>query len=238
MAGGGGVAAYIRTDKRPSQDWQTMSILTKRFTAFDWTPESSRFLLFWTSEEAPCIFSSHLIVNLVVYLCAKALNPRINETRSGGNLFQPVPQVQSQLQTSRFSIPLIFLLSNVVSMFPRASGTIMDNNLHVSSHSYASLSRAPVKYFLALMDPLDYPLYDAYSNHVTASESFSITSGYGRNLQNLQNPLGCWFRALGVCKYYMISLFVKKLLLNACLMPVLHPTLCRFLHSWIPKTGF
>jgi hypothetical protein len=137
----------------------------------------------------------------------------------------------------RFSIPLIFLLSNLVSMFPRASGTIMDNSLHVSSHSYASLSRAPVKLFLAQMDPLDYPLYDAYSNHVTASESFSITSGYGRNLQNLQNPLGCWFRALGVCKYYMISLFVKKLLLNACLAHTA-PNIVQILHSWIPKTGF
>jgi hypothetical protein len=93
-----------------------LSILTKRLIAFNCTPENSRILLFWTSEEASCIFqqllglasllllrcshkgllySSHLIVDSVVYLCAKfgALNPRINEIRFGGNWFQPVPQV-------------------------------------------------------------------------------------------------------------------------------------------------
>jgi hypothetical protein len=82
---------------------------TKRLIAFDCTPESSRILPFWTSEEAPCIFqqllmlasqlmlrgsskgllcSSYSIVNHVAYLCAKfgaALNPRISEIRSGGN---------------------------------------------------------------------------------------------------------------------------------------------------------
>jgi hypothetical protein len=81
-------------------------------------------------------YSSHLILNLIVYLCAKfgALNQRINEIRSGGNLLQPLPQCQ----TSRFSIPTILWLSNLVAMFPRASGAIMDSNLHVSSHSYAS----------------------------------------------------------------------------------------------------
>jgi hypothetical protein len=55
--------------------------------------------------------------------------------------------------------------------------------------------------------------------------------------------------AWAVCKYYMISSFVtrKKLHLNACLVkvrdgtvtvPVLRLTLCRFLYSWFPKTGF
>ena len=137
-----------------------MSILTKRLVAFDCTPESSRILQFWTSEEAPWkstmvltlasllllrglskgrFYSSHLILNLIVYLCAKfgALNQRINEIRSGGNLSQPLPQCQ----TSRFSIPTILWLSNLVAMFPRASGAIMDSNLHVSSHSYASRLR-------------------------------------------------------------------------------------------------
>ena len=160
MAGGGGVAAYDRTDKHPCHDWQTVSILTKRLVAFDCTPESSRILHFWTSEEAPwkstmvlalasllllrCpsqgrFYCSHLILNLIVYLCAKfgALNQRINEIRSGGNLSQPLPQCQ----TSRFSIPTILWLSNLVAMFPRASGAIMDSNLHVSSHSYASRLR-------------------------------------------------------------------------------------------------
>jgi hypothetical protein len=39
------------------------------------------------------------------------------------------------------------------------------------------------------MDFLDYLLYDTYSNHVTASESFTITNGYIRISQHLQNPL-------------------------------------------------
>jgi hypothetical protein len=134
-----------------------VSILTNGLISFDCTPERSRILLFWTSEEAPCISqqlwtlasrlllrgsskgqlcSSHSIVNSVIYLCAKfqALIPRINKVRSGGNWFQPVPQVQ----TSRFSIPNIFWLSNLAAMFPRASRTIMDNSLHVSFHYYSS----------------------------------------------------------------------------------------------------
>jgi hypothetical protein len=49
-----------------------------------------------------------------------ALNPRINTTRSGGNWLQPVPQVK----TSSFSIPSIFWLSNLVSIFYRASGLL------------------------------------------------------------------------------------------------------------------
>jgi hypothetical protein len=42
-------------------------------------------------------------------------------------------------------------------------------------------------------DKLDYVLYDAYSDHITASESFSIINGpwYVRNSQHLENPLGC-----------------------------------------------
>ena len=132
-----------------------MSILTKRLVAFDCTPESSRILHFWTSEEAPwkstmvlalasllllrcpsqgLFYSSHLILNLIVYLCAKfgALNQRINEIRSGGNLSQPLPQCQ----TSRFSIPTIFGLSDLVAMFPTASGGIMDSNLHVQRRAF------------------------------------------------------------------------------------------------------
>ena len=77
------------------------------------------------------------------------------------------------------------------------------------------------------------------------SESCSITNGYFRNSQSLHNPLCCWFRALEskprlplshsdlnigddihktpweMFKYWIISCFVKKLLLNACFMPVL-----------------
>jgi hypothetical protein len=35
-----------------------------------------------------------------------------------------------------------------------------------------------------------------------------------------------------VCKYYMISFFVEKLLLNACLMPILCPTQYRFFSAF------
>jgi hypothetical protein len=41
------------------------------------------------------------------------------------------------------------------------------------------------------MDFFNYLLYDAYSHHITASERFSITNGYVRKSQHLQNPLGC-----------------------------------------------
>jgi hypothetical protein len=117
-----------------------VSILTKRLIAFNCTPESSRILLFWTSEEAPCIFqqllmlaslimirgsseeqicSSHSICNGVVYLCAKlgTLNPRINKIRSGGKQCKALETGSNQslryriLQTCRFSIPTIFCLS-------------------------------------------------------------------------------------------------------------------------------
>jgi hypothetical protein len=47
------------------------------------------------------------------------------------------------------------------------------------------------KQILAQMNFVDYLLYDAYSNHVIVSESFSITSGYIKNSQYLHKPLGC-----------------------------------------------
>jgi hypothetical protein len=46
------------------------------------------------------------------------------------------------------------------------------------------------KKLLDQMDFLDYLLYDVYSDHVTASESFVITNGYIWNSQHLQNQLG------------------------------------------------
>ena len=161
MAGGGGVSASVRTESVLIHWGLTNAVRTDyRLVAFDCTPETSRILRFWASEEAKCgferiwtvasrlllrgrsnrrFFPSHLIVNLIVYLCAKfgALNPRNDEIRSGENRSQPHPQVL----TPRYSIPLIFRLSDLVAMFPRASKTIMDNNLHVSSHSYASRPR-------------------------------------------------------------------------------------------------
>jgi hypothetical protein len=38
---------------------------------------------------------------------------------------------------------------------------------------------------LAEMDPLDYLLCDAYSDHITVSESYNITNGYVWNSQQL-----------------------------------------------------
>jgi hypothetical protein len=89
-----------------------------------------RLLLSACSEVAQTGYSF-----LLVYLCAKfgALNPRINEIRSGENWLSPPFQVL----TPRFSVPTIFWVSDLVAMFSRASGTIMDNNLHLSSHLYA-----------------------------------------------------------------------------------------------------
>jgi hypothetical protein len=44
---------------------------------------------------------------------------------------------------------------------------------------------------LAQIDFLHYLLHDTYSDHITASESFSGTNWYVRNPQHLQKPLGC-----------------------------------------------
>ena len=77
--------------------------------------------------------SSHLISNLPAYQCAKfgALNPRINKVRSH-KIWLGAP---SQVPTARFSIQMIFGLSDQVSMLSTALGTIMERNLHVSFHS-------------------------------------------------------------------------------------------------------
>ena len=60
--------------------------------------------------------------------------PGINKTRSGENRSVRLPQVQYP----RFSILPIIWLSGLFSMFPRASRTMMDNSLHLSSTLYAS----------------------------------------------------------------------------------------------------
>ncbi len=124
-------------------------------------PESSRNLNCSWSEEAQCswgpilsttscpvprdcsdwwFYSVHWIANLPVYQCTKfgALNPRINKTRSDIIWFLPLHQVQ----TPRFYILVIFWLSNLAKMYPRASGTIMDCSLYVSSHLNASILQA------------------------------------------------------------------------------------------------
>ena len=59
---------------------------------------------------------------------------RINKTRSSENRSGWLPQVQYPI----FSILSIIWLSDPFPMFPRASRTIMDNSLHVSSAFYAS----------------------------------------------------------------------------------------------------
>ena len=84
-------------------------------------------------------YSSRLITNLPVYQYAKsgAPNPRINWIRSDKICFPPLLQVL----TPRFYVPTIFWLSNLVAMFPRASGILMGSSLHAFSHSYASWLR-------------------------------------------------------------------------------------------------
>jgi hypothetical protein len=115
------------------------------------------------------------------------------------------------------------------------------------------------------MNSSDYFLYDAYSNHITASESFSITNGYVRNSQHLQNSLVCWFRALELkwqkclgatralitlteiplpklfwrCAYTTLyhNLVICEETASEC-FPYASTLPNRFMHSWFPKTGF
>jgi hypothetical protein len=68
------------------------------------------------------------------------------------------------------------------------SGCRKDSNKQPAVHPILQQPQRS-KYLLAQMDFLDHLLYDAYSYSVTASESFSITDGYVRNSQHLQNPL-------------------------------------------------
>jgi hypothetical protein len=110
------------------------------------TMVSSRLLL--TGRSKRRFYSSHSIVNLVVYLCAKfgALNPRINNIRSIKNWWRQVPEVWNRI----FSIPTIFWLSVLVSMRLMALRTIMDSILHSSSHLYASRLRGGFKFTLKM----------------------------------------------------------------------------------------
>jgi hypothetical protein len=75
---------------------------------------ASRLLLRGSSKKQ--FYSSHLIVISTIYPRAKfgALNPRINENRSGGSWFQLVFQVQ----TCTFFIKTISGFLSLVTMFP------------------------------------------------------------------------------------------------------------------------
>ena len=82
------------------------------------------------------IFSSHQIVNCIVYLCSKfgALNRRTNENRSSENRSGLLPQGQPP----RFSILPITWLYDLSPKLNRASRTVMDTSQHASSAVYAS----------------------------------------------------------------------------------------------------
>ena len=77
------------------------------------------------------------VCNHLLYLSAKfgALNQRIKEIRSSENQWWPLPQIV----TLRFVKQLTLWLSDLAAMLPRASGTIMDNSLHVSPPTPPSL---------------------------------------------------------------------------------------------------
>ena len=100
----------------------------------------------WTAQAASRsiapgrqVSSSHLLVDLVVYQYAKfgALNQRIYKSRSSENLSGWLPREQYP----RFWILPTIWLSNLFPMFPRASRTIMDNILHLSSAKFPSWLR-------------------------------------------------------------------------------------------------
>ena len=55
------------------------------------------------------------------------------------------------------------------------------SNKHSDMHPIVQRpQKSKLEHLLAQMDPWDYLLYDAYTDHITASESFSITNGYMR----------------------------------------------------------
>jgi hypothetical protein len=70
------------------------------------------------------------------------------------------------------------------------SGCRKDSDKQSAVHPIVQLPQRS-KYLLAQMNFVDYLHYDTYRDHITASESFSITNGYLQNSQHLQNPLGC-----------------------------------------------
>jgi hypothetical protein len=92
--------------------------------------QSSRILLSWTFEVAPCISS--------VFLCLHASYSDCSKISLKGASFFPIQLLVVLSTFCRFSIPRTFWLCNLVAMFSRASGTIVDSSSHVCSHLYAS----------------------------------------------------------------------------------------------------
>jgi hypothetical protein len=91
--------------------------------------------------EIALIGDSILLIWLLTFLSTKmqSLEPSIQgSTELGLTKFDFYLSFRLQVQTPRFYVPTIFWLSNLVAMFPRASGILMGSSLHAFSHSYAS----------------------------------------------------------------------------------------------------
>ena len=84
------------------------------------------------------------------------------------------------------------LIRLLLSIFTVAVGRVLKN----SQQCILCVAATEITITLVQMDSFNYLLYDAYSDQITALESFSINDEYVRNSQDHQNSLGCWFRVL------------------------------------------
>jgi hypothetical protein len=152
------------------------------------------------------------------------LNTRINKISSDGNWFQ-VPTSPSGtdsqiLYSNNFQgpswtacllrgshwVPLIHKLTfshGASSNWHSKWKISLKNMFHWSCFCQPSSKTASCASYCAAATEIQIPFcpngflrLSPVCYHVTASESFSITNGYVRNSQHLQNPLGCWFRAI------------------------------------------
>jgi hypothetical protein len=89
-------------------------------------------------------------------------------------------KVKLRLKMKNFMKEYVSLIQPLSTIFTVAVGRILKN-------SQQCMLPQRSKWLLAQTIFIDYLLYDTYSNHITASESFSITHGYIRNSQPLQN---------------------------------------------------
>jgi hypothetical protein len=103
--------------------------------------------------------------------------------------FKSWSKLKLRLKVENFIKEYVSVILLLSAIFTMAVGRILANT-EPAVHLIVQQPQRSIK-LLAQMDFLDYLLYDAYSNHITASECFSITNGYVRNSQNLQSPVGC-----------------------------------------------
>jgi hypothetical protein len=94
--------------------------------------------------------------------------------------FEPWSKLKLTLKVKNFIKEYVSLILLLWTIFTAADLTPEDSNKQPAVHPILQQPQRS-KYLFAQMDFLDCLLYDAYSYHVTASESFSITNGYIRN---------------------------------------------------------